>query len=153
MSSRRMKCLLVVPLMVAVTTCCEAAECHVVGDSIAYRASRFLRECSAIAQGGLTSTQILERAPQLSDDVVISAGTNDPQNPKLADNLAAVRSKMTGRVIWILPAVTQARVVVEQVARAHGDHTIAFRPGDDGRHPDSPRELAEAVRAELRSVR
>jgi hypothetical protein len=106
-----------------------------------------MRECEVNAEGGLRSDEILARAKPTTGLTIISAGTNDPRNQQLQSNLSAIRSKVEGNVIWILPANETARAAVEQIAASRGDKTVSFAPQPDGRHPASIPDLARDVRA------
>jgi hypothetical protein len=78
--------------------------------------------------------------------VVISAGSNDPDNPRLVANLTAIRQRAgSSRVVWVLPVNGRAASAVAAVARRSGDRTVAFAPGRDHVHPRCPRCLAAAI--------
>jgi hypothetical protein len=126
--------------------------CAVVGDSIADMVQDFLPECSHNTKIGISSAAVLARvmATPAVSMLVISAGSNDPDNPNLAANLRRIRAK--GNVVWIQPsvAVQRARTVVGQVAAEKNDPVVPFRSGCCGLqarvHPIAPREIAAAIR-------
>jgi len=117
--------------------------CVIVGDSIAVgtataeglKPSR-RPPCTMDAKIGIPSGQIVGRV-HAADLLVISAGSNDPDNPKLERNLRAIRAKATGKVLWIVPVPARAAALVKKVAAVHHDGIISFNPGRDGLHPHS----------------
>jgi hypothetical protein len=132
----------------------NAADCLIVGDSIAKRLATVMRECRVSAEGGLTAREILPYVPQRSADVVVlSAGSNRPNQASLAQDLAELRSRVSGRVIWILPinALARERVTVE--AGKHGDDTVSFEASRDGKHPMSYGDIATDLRKRLQISR
>jgi len=130
-----------------------AIACVVIGDSIAKGTGRVMTECTTKAQGGLTSAEILGRLEQEQGPAVVSAGTNDRRGDltreQTEQNLRAIRAKITGPVIWILP-VNRFRPIVESVAASLGDRTVSFVPREHNVHPQSYEQLADDVRAMLR---
>lgn len=119
---------------------------YVAGDSIAVGVAQQLHWAHN-AKVGAPSSNIVGRVPDHAgyNLVVISAGSNDPTNPRLGANLELMRRRAGGGVLWIAPVEPHARAVVNQVARAHGDHVVSFVPGRDGIHPRSYPELAHAI--------
>lgn len=80
------------------------------------------------------------------DRAYISAGSNDPDNPALAVNLAAIRNKIIcNDVTWIAPRNSKANAIVRQVAFQRGDKVRDFIAGPDGIHPKSYVTLAKSV--------
>lgn len=130
-----------------------AMACVVIGDSIALGTGRVMTECTTKAQGGLTSAQILDRMQQEQGPAVVSAGTNDRRQEltreQTEQNLRAIRAKITGPVIWILP-VNGKRPFVEAVAATLGDRTVSFVPRPHNVHPQSYEQLADDLRALLK---
>jgi hypothetical protein len=122
-----------------------ALSCAIVGDSIAEDLALYMHQCAVNAKIGIGSAAIIERVPAGYGLVVISSGSNDPQNSSLEKNLRAARERATGRVIWILPADQRARATVIRVASERGDPVIGFPPGRDGVHPKSYQDLAAFV--------
>jgi len=122
------------------------ASCAVVGDSIAANVAPYIAECVADALGGIPSDDIIIRV-RPADVLFVSAGSNDPNNPRLEDNLEAIRAKASARVVWILPMILPAALAVERVAARHNDPIMPFEPGPDGKHPKSYEKLAAALRA------
>ena len=121
---------------------------YVAGDSIALGTAEALH-WQHDAKVGAPSSDIVHRVPQGHfHTLVLSAGSNDPRNPRLAANLNAMRRRATGGgVVWIAPDDPHARSVVEQVAHAHGDRVVTFTPGRDHVHPRSYSELAHRIQA------
>jgi len=120
----------------------------VIGDDIALGVAAFMPGCDVNAKPRFQSGDV---AGCVMDAriLVVSAGTNDPYNPRLADNLKSIRQKATGRVLWIIPA-NGARPVVERVAAQYGDRTVRFSASESG-HPQSFPRLAASVLAEVRT--
>lgn len=125
------------------------ASCAVVGDSIADGVSPSIEECLSDAKGGIPSADVVARVHS-ADILFVSAGSNDPNNPRLEDNLKAIRAKASGRVVWISPMNRTAALAVERVAALHGDPVVHFEPGPDGIHPKSYDDLATALRKFLK---
>lgn len=123
-------------------------DCIAIGDSIAVGVGQ-AAHCSINAKVGASSSYIADHVVSSSRDVaVISAGSNDPSNPKLRTNLDKIRSKITAkRVVWILPYDRKAAAVVKAVAVQHGDGYVdlsGFKTRD-GVHPSSYRSVARKL--------
>jgi hypothetical protein len=142
--------------IVALGVCWSAAvpaaktvhSCAVVGDSIALGIAEQIPACRHNAKVGIESNEVIVRVDATAAVNVVSAGSNDPLNPMLRDNLERIRNRAR-RVIWILPIHTNARAAVRAVAAAHGDPTVSFVPADDRVHPQSYATLAQTVSAAL----
>ena len=129
-----------------VTVSGGAGSCAIAGDSIAKGVGTQMPQCTVDAKVGTPSADIIHRVPTGHLGLmIISAGSNDPMNPRLADNLTAMRKRTGGGVTWIAPVNPRARSVVESVAHSHGDRVVTFTPGPDGIHPHSYAELARAI--------
>ena len=83
---------------------------------------------------------------------IVSAGSNDPENPALTANLLRTRlalntGRYAGRVRWILPYNRTAAYVVTQVAFRFGDEVVdlALFPSNDRVHPRDYAKLALAI--------
>ena len=122
----------------------RSASCAIVGDSIAVGAGQYLRSCKLNAKIGIPSRAVIERVDPSADINVVSAGSNDPDNPALRENLEHIRQR-ANRTIWILPAVPRAREIVRGVAARHGDAIVSFTPSSDQVHPKSENALASAI--------
>lgn len=122
-----------------------AQTCAIIGDSIAVGVGWQFRGCSISARGGISSRSVIGRM-RPADVVVVSAGSNDPLNPRLWSNLNQIRSRAHGNVIWILPTQPRARMMVLAVARMHGDRTVSFIGGRDRVHPRSYAALVSNIR-------
>jgi hypothetical protein len=127
-------------------------DCYIIGDSIAAGSARAVRECSVDAKIGISSTAIIGRAHDAAL-VVISAGSNDPKNPRLRQNLETIRAKATRRVLWIVPIDKTAAAAVRYTAAKHGDGLITFAPAKDNVHPHYYGPVATQIRAELKALR
>jgi hypothetical protein len=133
---------------VALSPAKEARTCAIVGDSIALGIGAELPACRHNAEIGIPSDAVIARVDRAAEINIVSAGSNDPLNPMLHDNLERIRDRAR-RVIWILPIHVRARAAVAAVAAVHGDRVIAFAPRDDQVHPLSYAALAQAVSAAL----
>jgi hypothetical protein len=124
------------------------ASCAIAGDSIAAGVAAQMPQCVHNAKVGAPSSNIIHRVPIGHFGlVVLSAGSNDPMNPHLADNLRAMRRRVHGGgVTWIEPVNAHARAVVDKVAHSYGDRVVGFTPGKDGVHPRSYSDLAHRIR-------
>jgi hypothetical protein len=124
------------------------ATCVIVGDGIAFRVGRMMRECLTDAESGIPSAGAIARVHP-ADVLFVSAGSNDPSNPQLENNLKAIRAKASAAVVWIAPISSSAAEAVKHVAAAHNDSVIQFRT-KDGRHPRSYSDLANRLRKYLK---
>lgn len=122
--------------------------CAIVGDSIALGISMQMPACRHSAKVGIPSDAVIARVDASVEITIVSAGSNDPLNPKLRDNLKRIRNRAK-RVIWVLPINAQARAAVTAVAAAHGDRVVSFAPAGDHVHPQSYAALAKTVAAVL----
>jgi hypothetical protein len=121
----------------------------VVGDSIALGTGRaFCRDkpnCRVDAKVGIASADVIELVKSDARFNIISAGSNDPDNPDLEDNLQAIRRRANGFVVWLVPQHKRAAELVEKVAFQFGDPAIAPKAGSDRIHPADYRELARTI--------
>lgn len=124
-------------------------DCAVVGDSIALGVGTELHRCAVNATVGIPSTDIIGRV-QHANVLVVSAGSNDPHNPKLEANLRAIRARAAQKVIWISPIDPVAAAAVSRVAKLHGDTVVHFTPRPDKVHPRSYPALAGRVASAMR---
>lgn len=121
----------------------------IIGDSIAVGTGAAVGKVPnsiVDAKVGINAKAILDRVHDAAR-VVISAGSNDPHNPRLVDYLLEIRAAITGRVLWIVPVDKVAALTVRAVASSYGDETEAFTPGPDNVHPRSYAPLADRVKA------
>jgi hypothetical protein len=123
--------------------------CAIVGDSIAVGAGLVMPECLTDAKGGIPSAEVISRVKP-ADVLFISAGSNDPSNPQLENNLEAIRAKASAAVVWIEPVSSRAAAAVRRVAAARHDSIVQFEPSSDGVHPKSYRDLAISLRKYLK---
>lgn len=113
-------------------------ECLFLGDSIALGARVHSPRCEVIAENGITSKQFnREYTPVPAKVVIISLGSNDYRQIKTRDEIEALRSKVTGRVYWILPAIKpEVQKIVKDVAFLNNDTIITIPDLQrDGVHP------------------
>jgi hypothetical protein len=120
--------------------------CAIVGDSIAAGAGKYVAGCRVNAKIGIPSGAVIDRVDPAVEVNVVSAGSNDPDNPKLRANLEHIRDRAK-RVVWILPIDARARAAVEAVAAEHRDPVVTFEPGGDRVHPRSEEALAKSIDA------
>ena len=128
-------------------------ECLIVGDSIAVGIAQHRPQCELIARVGITSTAWNKRfaatMPQ-AQHTIISLGTNDWLADKTFKEIAELRSRISGRVTWILPANGTARQTpVVAVAQMYNDVTLVItQTSKDGVHPTGSeyRRLAEQTK-------
>jgi GH24 family phage-related lysozyme (muramidase) len=115
----------------------------VVGDSIAVGTGSRIKDAIVAAKVGDSSTAIANKVadnPSIKGFVnaIISAGSNDPTNPQLTNNLSKIRSSLQARnYIWLLPYNSQAKATVSNFAQSNGDKTIDLStfPTGDNLHP------------------
>jgi hypothetical protein len=117
-------------------------------DSIAVGAGQYIAACRVNAKIGISSRAVIDRVDPSADVNVVSAGSNDPDNPHLRGNLERIRSRAR-RTIWILPIETRARAAVQAVAAEHGDPVVSFAPASDHVHPRSEVALARSIAAAM----
>ena len=125
--------------------------CAIVGDSIAVDQFTYFPACIHDAKIGIPSAAVIGRV-HAADTLVISAGSNDPDNPKLLQNLRAIRAKATSKVIWISPRAEKypkAAKAVMTVASEHGDKVVMFHASNDGTHPKYNGQVAKAIRGAM----
>ena len=126
--------------------------CAIVGDSIAEAMNSYFPACLHDDKIGISSAAVIGRVHS-ADVLVISAGSNDPDNPKLLQNLRAIRTKATGKVIWISPRAERyptAAKAVTTVASEHGDKVVMFHASNDGTHPKYNGQVAAAIRKAMK---
>lgn len=117
-------------------------DCVAIGDSIAVGTGKALG-CEIRAHVGWPSSKIVNLANGVKSELcIISAGSNDPKNPKLLLNLKTIRGKIDCvRVIWILPVNKTAANAVRTAAS--GERVVGFTPGKDNVHPKNYNTLAK----------
>ncbi len=119
--------------------------CLIAGDSIAVDIAHHAPQCATDAKIGIGSAAIVARVHP-APLVVVSAGSNDPDNPRLVRNLTEIRVRAGfSKVVWVTPINATAALAVAVVARRAGDRTVAFVPARDHVHPQCPRCLAAAI--------
>lgn len=120
--------------------------CLILGDSIAVGLASVIKGCAVIAKVGMSSAWILAHAYSGNfDTVYISAGSNDPYNPALVENLKGIKNRFPfSRRVWIAPVNGRAKSAVYSVS--FGDKVVNFTPGRDHVHPASYASLGNAAR-------
>lgn len=121
-----------------------SAACLAAGDSIAVGLGPAMG-CATVARVGIPSAAVVGRVRPGYGLVVISAGSNDPVNPRLRANLRAARARASGRIVWVVPH-NGAGPAVRAVAAERGDSAVGFTAGRDGVHPQSYAALARSIR-------
>ena len=121
-------------------------DCVAIGDSIAVGTGKELG-CEIRAYIGAPSSRIVSMAHGNYRAVcVLSAGSNDPLNPKLSINLREIREKAKcSSYKWIVPINKNAAAMVKQVADSYGDETITFTPSKDNVHPLNYNEIVKKI--------
>jgi len=123
-------------------------DCVALGDSIAVGISQ-VSSCRKNAIVGVSSGKIATMSHNVSSDiVVISAGSNDPMNASLRDNLLKIRNNVKAKkIVWIAPYNARASSVVRDIARLYGDGIVQLSSFStkDGLHPSNYRDLAREV--------
>jgi hypothetical protein len=112
-------------------------DCITLGDSIAKGVN--IPGCETHARVGAASGYIVRNFTQQGKRVtVVSAGSNDPNNPSLVQNLRKLRSRIKSQVVWILPYNQRAAAAVRKASRP-GDILVDLRgcPTRDRVHPSS----------------
>lgn len=127
-------------------------DCLILGDSIAVGTGMFRKECTTLAQVGITSKDYNKKYNKGSfeaDTVVISLGSNDSENMQTLKELFALRQVVKAKkVYWILPANKESkREDVLIVADKFEDESVSFTPGKDKIHPTMSGYKELAVKA------
>jgi hypothetical protein len=128
-----------------------APRCHIAGDEIANGIT--LPQCSKKAQPKAVSGDIAAMIPTNWEGIVIiSGGSNDPDNVELYLNLAAARARAPlARYIWILPHPPRAKLAVAVLSRENKvDEVVQFTAGKDKIHPASYSGLSTAIAARIK---
>ena len=146
-------------LAIAFNAHAAAADCLVLGDSIAVGTAQHLvledgSRCLSSAKVGRPTIEVLRVAPTAigARNVVISTGSNDAK-PTSAP-FALLRSRIYGSVTWLLPAKqAEARAIIRKIATDHGDGIIdlSLLPLADGIHPTTSgyRQIARILKGEM----
>ena len=118
-------------------------DCVAIGDSIAVGTGKAMG-CEIRAYIGWSSSKIVNLANGVKAELcVISAGSNDPNNPKLLLNLKTIRGKIDCvKVVWIQPINKKAASAVRNAVRS-GDNVVTFLPAKDNVHPKNYNALAK----------
>jgi hypothetical protein len=120
-------------------------DCIAIGDSIAVGTGRAMG-CEIRAHVGWPSGKIVNLANGVKQEIcIISAGSNDPKNPKLLLNLKTIRGKIDCvKVIWILPVNSKAASSVRSAAK--NDCVVRFTPSKDNVHPKSYKKVVSTIK-------
>ena len=121
-------------------------DCVAVGDSIAVGTGQAMH-CVVRAHVGWSSNKIITLSNGVKAELcIISAGSNDPKNPKLIVNLKRIRNNVDcDKVVWIKPVNSTAAKAVF-TAKNPSDSVISFTPSKDNVHPKNYRTLANAIK-------
>ena len=124
-------------------------ECLIIGDSIAVGVGSVSPQCETIAKVGINSKNFVVSYKYIpsAKTTVISLGSNDG-NADFSKYLTNLRSKVSGKVVWILSANNaKAREIVLKIARQNGDSVIYLSQfkSADGIHPKSYSSVASKV--------
>lgn len=128
-------------------------DCLVIGDSLAVGLGMALKaqgiRCDVYARKGLTAWQIGLLAPIGRYSVAyVSAGSNNPKNPHLEDEVRVLRSHIrASKVVWILPYDRTAAQAVNSNAAETGGLVVdmAWFASRDRVHPVSYGPLARMI--------
>ncbi len=138
--------ILLAPLLIGAAT---PSSCLVVGDSIAKGVASYMPACSVAARIGASSARIKEMTPKEKyGRVIISAGSNDPLNPKLGANLFAIRKNFAGsQVTWLAPRNSRAQQRVYETAVYFKDRVVYLSQfkSSDGIHPKNYAQVARKL--------
>ena len=128
--------------------------CLIVGDSIGVGMAGALAmqgiHCEVRAQVGATSKRVLDLQPVIAatGHAVIAAGSNDPANPGLKQNLRRLRTRLAAqRVTWIAPYDARASRIVVSLALTFGDTVVplSLYATRDRVHPASYGPLSRSL--------
>jgi hypothetical protein len=131
-------------------------DCLLVGDSIALGiAGAFaltgFHGCGPVARTGAATQEIRALVPSRRYDLaIISAGSNDGDNPALAGDLKQLRETVHARrVVWIYPRSGRPAWAVYKIARSYGDGAIGLKHlrSRDDIHPRDYRAAARLIAA------
>lgn len=121
--------------------------CLLWGDSIAAGAATRYPVCAVAARVGAPASEIARwRLPDFRGPVVVSAGSNDPASRTLVRDVAAIRARIAGPIIWIVPMDRRAAAAT-LAACLPGDRAawLSSIPSRDGVHPRSYDDLRAAI--------
>ncbi len=127
-----------------------AAACLLLGDSIALRAKPYLPDCQAVVKNGITSNDVVARAPAdlPYGRVIVSMGTNDKHREPLLDNLATIRARYpNARFVWLAPRRGKAAIQTYEFATEHNDQVVQLREfaSTDHIHPADMRDVVAHI--------
>lgn len=124
-------------------------DCVAIGDSIAVGAGQAMH-CTVKAHVGWTSTKIVTLSNGVKAQLcIISAGSNDPKNPKLIVNLKKIRNNLNcNKIVWVKPINSTAANAVYAAKKAN-DSVVSFTPSKDNVHPKSYKTLADSIKKVL----
>ena len=123
-------------------------DCLVLGDSIAVGIGS-VSHCQTIAKVGINSKNFVVSHKYIphANTTVISLGSNDG-NADFSKYLKLLRSKVSGKVIWILSNNNaKARKIALNIARQNGDSVVYLSQfkSADGVHPRSYSSVAKSI--------
>lgn len=149
------KPVLAIAALLGAVSFAHAADCLVLGDSLAVGVGQGLPRCDVVAKVGRTTAQIIDAAPEASYPVaILSAGSNDGSRASLPQ-LRALRDRVkANQVIWVVPASQfPAADMVRNLAVEYHDAVIHVDSllGPDKVHPtpNGYKQVADQLRTRL----
>lgn len=138
-------------MLISLMLATAAPPCAIIGDSIAVGLSQVQHGCTVNARVGRSAGTIArQRLPGHYAWAVISAGSNNPTDPRLRSQLETIRRNLRStNVVWVLPRHPRAASLVRSVAVRNRDGFVDFVPSRDGVHPRSYQSLMRSVRTVL----
>ena len=121
--------------------------CLIWGDSIAAGLATRYPACVSVAKVGAPTSEIARwPLPRYRGVTVVSAGSNDPESPTIGRDMYAIRARIAGPVIWVVPRSMSGAMATLAACRP-GDRAafLSSVPSKDGIHPVSYARLAVAV--------
>ena len=129
-------------------------ECLIIGDSIAQGISNIRKECTAYVKSGINSRNWNNRYVMnnlSANTVIISLGTNDPENMNSFKELLLLRQMIYGKkVLWVMPPIKPSvQDIVRIIANSYSDAIIVIPElSKDKVHPTTNgyKQLAEKTK-------
>ncbi|WP_313802648.1 hypothetical protein [Sphingobium sp.] len=130
------------------------AFCLILGDSIALGIAAALSSasptaCDVKARVGASVEAITSMVPRTSYNVVIiSAGSNDRRNGKVAEALVRLRNALKAQAVtWVYPRAAAEAWVIHRIARRRGDGAVGLFKFNsrDGVHPSRYNEAVPLI--------
>ena len=128
----------------------QSNSCLILGADTARRVAEHKPQCDLVAMDHRGSKRILETTPsRYYDHVILSVGENDSLNPKLGQNMFAIRRKVNGRVVtWLVPYQRRAEQRAFETATHFHDRVIYLRKfKEDKNNLGSPKDFKAVAKA------